>query len=338
MVSKKKEDNSRLRDLYEYVDCKTDAPSSFGSGGVEGSRGWIDKFDDKLDIEIVSMDENDLIFDMSGVDAPIANALRRIMLSEVPTMAIEKVFIADNTSIIQDEILAHRFGLIPLRVDPREFDFPRADGEETDRDTLTFTLDVTCKHRPNVPENAPDEEKYENCKVYSRDIKWVPQGDQETKFPMGVSPVHEDILIAKLRPGQRIKVELHAHKGIGKQHAKWSPVCTASYRLLPEIRLTRPFLGEEAENLVKKCPLGVFEIEEASGESRAVVANPRSCTMCRECIRDVDWDRDLKLLRKRTHFIFSVESTGALAPDVLVLEAIRILKDKASCVLQALDD
>ena len=64
---------------------------------------------------------DELEFDMVGVDAAIANAVRRVLLSEVPTMAIEKVFINNNTSIIQDEVLAHRLGLIPIKADPRRF-------------------------------------------------------------------------------------------------------------------------------------------------------------------------------------------------------------------------
>lgn len=60
-------------------------------------------------------------FDLKGVDAPIANALRRIMIAEVPTMAIHKVYIYQNTSIIADEVLAHRLGLIPILADPRLF-------------------------------------------------------------------------------------------------------------------------------------------------------------------------------------------------------------------------
>jgi hypothetical protein len=42
-----------------------------------------------------------LVFDMIGVDPAVANALRRILISEVPTVAIEHVFIVNNTSIIQ---------------------------------------------------------------------------------------------------------------------------------------------------------------------------------------------------------------------------------------------
>ncbi|KAF6115601.1 RNA polymerase I and III subunit C [Phyllostomus discolor] len=74
------------------------------------------------------MDENTLEFDMVGIDAAIANAFRRILLAEVPTMAVEKVLVYNNTSIVQDEILAHRLGLIPIHADPRLFEY-RIQGE-----------------------------------------------------------------------------------------------------------------------------------------------------------------------------------------------------------------
>lgn len=62
-------------------------------------------------------------FDLIGIHPAIANTFRRLMLSEVPSMAIEKVYIHNNTSIIQDEVLAHRLGLIPLKADPGLFEF-----------------------------------------------------------------------------------------------------------------------------------------------------------------------------------------------------------------------
>lgn len=60
---------------------------------------------------------------MCGLDAAIANAIRRTMIAEVPLMAIEKVFVTNNTSVIPDEILVHRLGLIPIRVDPALFEY-----------------------------------------------------------------------------------------------------------------------------------------------------------------------------------------------------------------------
>jgi DNA-directed RNA polymerase I and III subunit RPAC1 len=67
------------------------------------------------------LSDEEIVFDLIGIDASIANAFRRILLAEVPTMAIEHVYIWNNSSIIQDEVLAHRLGLIPLKVDPRAF-------------------------------------------------------------------------------------------------------------------------------------------------------------------------------------------------------------------------
>lgn len=62
-----------------------------------------------------------MIVELIGIDAPLANAFRRIIIAEVPTVAIEEVFFENNTSIIQDEVLAHRLGLIPINADPRIF-------------------------------------------------------------------------------------------------------------------------------------------------------------------------------------------------------------------------
>ena len=61
-------------------------------------------------------------------------------------------------------------------------------------------------------------------------------------------------------------MEMICEKGIGKTHAKWSPVCTAWYRMQPDIRLTDKVLGEDAEKLKKTCPMGVFDIEDLAGK------------------------------------------------------------------------
>ena len=78
-----------------------------------------------LKVKVISETEakDELIFDLIGVDAPIANALRRILLAEVPSVAIETVWLYNNTSLIQDEVLALRLGLVPLNVDPRLLEF-----------------------------------------------------------------------------------------------------------------------------------------------------------------------------------------------------------------------
>jgi DNA-directed RNA polymerase I and III subunit RPAC1 len=190
-------------------------------------------------------------------------------------------------------------------------------------ETILFKLDVVCSKNPNEDDVNP----YINSNVYSRDLKWNPIGDQK-KILGDVRPVHNDILIAKLRPGQAIHLECYVEKGIGKTHAKWSPVATASYRLLPEIEITKKFKQKNAEALVAKCPTKVFDIE----DGEAVVKRPRDCTMCRECIREEGWEDFVKLGRVKDHFIFSIESVGIYAPEEIFRESLRIFYQKVNQV------
>lgn len=78
-------------------------------------------------------------FDMIGIHPFLANTFRRLMISDVPSMAIEKVYVYNNTSIIQDEVLVHRLGLIPLKADPRQFEF-RPEGNLYKFTVLKHTL------------------------------------------------------------------------------------------------------------------------------------------------------------------------------------------------------
>ncbi|CAM2111361.1 DNA-directed RNA polymerases I and III subunit RPAC1 isoform X2 [Caretta caretta] len=298
------------------------------------------EFEKNFRVDVIRMDESTLEFDMVGIDAAIANAFRRILLAEVPTMAVEKVFVYNNTSIVQDEILAHRLGLVPIRADPRLFEYKnQGDEEGTEIDTLQFQLKIKCSRNPcAVKESSDPNELYINHRVYSKHITWVPLGNQADLFPdADLRPVHDDILIAQLRPGQEIDVLMHCVKGIGKDHAKFSPVATASYRLLPDITLLQPIEGEAAETLKKCFSPGVIEIQNIKGKKVARVANARMDTFSREIFRHDDLKNFVRLARVRDHYIFSVESTGVLPPDVLVSEAIKVLIGKCRRFLDELD-
>uniref|UniRef100_A0A673HXL4 DNA-directed RNA polymerases I and III subunit RPAC1 n=1 Tax=Sinocyclocheilus rhinocerous TaxID=307959 RepID=A0A673HXL4_9TELE len=300
----------------------------------------LEKFKKNFRIDIVHSDENLLEFDMIGIDAAIANAFRRILLAEVPTMAIEKAFIYNNTSIIQDEILAHRLGLVPIKADPRLFEYRNPEDQEgTEIDTIQLQLKVKCTRNPRAPKDSSDpKELYLNHMVYSGDIKWLPIGNQADVFADAkIGPVHGDILLAQLRPGQELDIVMHCVKGIGKDHAKFSPVATASYRLLPEITLLQTIEGEQAERLKRCFSPGVIEIQNVNGRKVAKVVNSRLDTCSREVLRHDDLKNLVKLGRVRDHFIFSVESTGILPADVLVTEAINVLISKCQKFLTELD-
>ena len=118
-------------------------------------------------------------------------------------------------------------------MDPSLFELKSdAQDQATDRNTLVFKLDVTCTRKSKPPgargtkkaEPEP-EEIYNHSVVTSGDLTWEPQGEQSEVFASNPPrPTNESIVLAKLRPGQEISMDLHAIKGFGKEHAKWSPV------------------------------------------------------------------------------------------------------------------
>ena len=142
-------------------------------------------------------------------------------------------------------------------------------------------------------------------------------------------------------------MEITCEKGIGKTHAKWSPVSTAYYRLVPDIKIKSDIKNEEAKELKKLCPVGVFDIEDLGREStyiilicleRAVVGDVRKCTTCRECIRSSKFGDKIELSKIKDRFEFHVESVGQYKPEEIVMEAIKKLKEKAEHWLEVLEN
>ncbi|XP_059618611.1 DNA-directed RNA polymerases I and III subunit RPAC1 [Phlebotomus argentipes] len=298
----------------------------------------FEKFREKLRINIVSYKSMEMEFDVIGIHPAIVNAFRRIMLSEIPTMAIEKVMIYNNTSIIQDEVLAHRLGLIPLRADARLFEYKTDDSEDgTENDTLEFELKFKyTKKGKDGHKDASSENYIKNTSVYSSQIKWLPKGRQASLYKeIDIGPIHDDILISRMRPGHELDLKLVAVKGIGQDHAKFSPVATAYYRLLPEIKLNRTVSGCDAR-LLKQCfSPGVIDIDD---HQRAYVKNARYDSNSRNVFRYPHLSDAVTMSRVQNHFIFSVESVGSLKPDEIFVEAVKCLKRKCRLFLDEISE
>lgn len=173
--------------------------------------------------------------------------LRRYPSVQVPTIAIEHVWIAVNSSIIQDEVLAHRVGLIPIRADARRLDYVIGD-EETDKDTIVFHFDVEC--------TAGSGDRVINGSALSGAMKWLPQGSQNEVFPEGVAPVHDDIVVAKLKPGQRIEFEAHCRKGVGK--CTYNPFADNLEELLADSNYLLPSHHRKGPHEVQSCGHGLI--------------------------------------------------------------------------------
>lgn len=157
-----------------------------------------------LKVKVLEDAEDRVSLQLDGVDRSYANAVRRFCLSEVPSMAIDDVVILENSSVLYDEILAHRLGMVPLKTDLERYILP----EKCDCGTP-----LGCqKCRVLLVLDASAHEKTRT--VYSGDLV---SEDRE------ISPISASIPIVKLAPGQTVKLEAYARLGRGKEHAKWQP-------------------------------------------------------------------------------------------------------------------
>ena len=147
---------------------------------------------DLSSLDVISKDSEKIAIKLKGVPLQYANALRRVCLNGVPVFAIDTVDIIENTSVLPDEGLAHRLGLIPLKTDLSKFN-------ESDKIRLLLVLDSG--------------ESDQTRAVLSSELS----SEDDT-----VKPVSDKIPIVQLAPGQKIKIECYARLGRGTEHAKWN--------------------------------------------------------------------------------------------------------------------
>ncbi|KAG1811142.1 DNA-directed RNA polymerase [Suillus subaureus] len=300
----------------------------------------LERFKKGLTVKIERLSNRSIEFDLVGVDASIANAYRRILIAEVPTICVERVYVWDNTSVVVDEVFAQRIGLVPLNVDPALMDMKQSQNDQaTDRNTLVFRLQVSCERRKNAPKDTTDPNKlYINHEVLSSHLKWVPQGEQEIVLADNPpAPTNLNIVLTKLRPGQEVDMELHAVKGVGKDHAKFCPVATASYRLLPLVILNpeKPVPRELAEKFQKCFSSGVIRVDPRTKAVSVDSKKMRNETMSREVYRHPEFEGCVQLARVRDHFLFNIESEGFYPPQRLLPEAIAVMRAKIATVKRA---
>ncbi len=155
-----------------------------------------------MELKIIERGSNKIKFNVKGINVSTANALRRTIISKIPIMAIEEVIFYENSSILHDEVLAHRLGLVPLKTD--------SSGPDTIELSLTAAGPKT---------------------VYSGDL--IPKELKvkgKSKPSSGDIVVYEQMPLVKLTKNQNIKLEATARLGCGKEHMKWQGGL-ASYKM-----------------------------------------------------------------------------------------------------------
>lgn len=147
------------------------------------------------------------------------------------------------------------------------------------------------------------------------------------------------VAIVKMGPGQRLKLKAVARMGIGKEHAKWTPVAVATYRFWPIITINEEQVAtltmEQKQELIEVCPDIILELDDVTGSIKPVENYWEVSTYTedlkthQESLKKRKEDEDFVIIQHSTDkFVFTVESTGAMDADEIVMSALRVLKDR----------
>ncbi len=245
-----------------------------------------------MKIEKLKEQGNKLSFVLRDSDHVTANTLRRIMLVEVPVMAVDEVNFHKNDSALYDEILALRIGLVPIKTDLKSYKLREectCKGEGCPKCQLNFTLD--CK--------GP-------CTVYAKDLK-----SQDSK----ISVAHPDLPLVKLLEGQQLNLEATAILGKGKEHTKFSPGLIF-FRSYPVIETKG-----NISNVKGLCPKDILEVK----GSKVVINDLLKCDLCEVCAEN---NNNLLVKSSEKDFVFVIESWEQLPSKQILLESLNILEVK----------
>ena len=264
-----------------------------------------------IEIRLLEQDKekNQVSFVLMDSTPSFANIIRRTTIEEVPVMAIEEVEFRKNNSILYDEMIAHRLGLLPLSTDLKSYNLPsecKCEGKGCARCQLKLTL----------KSKGP-------CMVYASDIH---TRDAE------IRPVYTKTPIVKLLKNQSLEIEATAVLGQGKEHVKWSPG-HIYYKNKPSIEIDLKAC-DGCGKCVEQCPTKTMEIK----ENKAVVSKDHllDCHLCNACVEACP--KKSITLTKTNDFIFYVESWGQLDCKKILLEASKLFDDKLDLFLQKLKE
>lgn len=248
-----------------------------------------------MKLKKINEKENKILFLIDGVSEVFANTLRRLILEEVPTLAVHELEVRANNSALYDEMLALRLGLIPIKTDLNVFSLPKSQAEIDERS-------AGCTLRIELKSNKKGI-------VYAQEAK---SADPSTTF------VYPKMPIVKLLSKQKIDLTMTAVVGRGKDHIKWAPGFSF-YNFEPEVNVEKV---KDPNKLAKMCSDGVFEL---SGSKIKVNEDK----LYNSQLLDYYAEKNEGLVVNRGNkIVFSLESWGQLECKEILNQCANILTQK----------
>ncbi len=258
----------------------------------------------EYEVQFVDRSERDARFVVRPISPAFANGIRRAMIADVPTFSIDTVRIIENSSVMFDEQIGLRLGLIPLSTPPGEFE----QGDE-----VTLSLDVS----------GPDT-------AYSGDI---------VSSDSMVTVADENVPIIDLKEGQRLELEADAVLDVGREHSKHQGGVAVGYRHLQTVEV----LGDKSEfdDGEPHILRGVIEEQEAEHAVATNGEEPENGQLVETASFDNDLSKRYPGKELAVHdiegaFVFDVETDGSFSVDELVTEGIASLEDRATELKEAI--
>lgn len=249
-----------------------------------------------MEVKLVKKDKNLLVLNIKGVSPAYMNTLRRVIMKEVPVLAVEDVEYRKNSAALYDEIIAHRLGMLSIKTDAKSYNLPatcKCKGAGCAQCQVKMTLKATG---PST--------------VYAEDIK--------SKDPKAV-PVHGKTPIVKLIDGQELELEATAIMGQGNEHAKWN-AALAYYKEVPHLKIAKQ--PANAKELAGKYP----EITEFKSGKLSIDEKELPFYDVHESLI-AEADGNITVDYKDDYYLF-IESWEQLSPKDIMNEAVRIMDDQ----------
>jgi DNA-directed RNA polymerase subunit D len=253
-----------------------------------------------MKVKTTELKGNKGVLRIEDAEMYFVNSLRRVMLADLPKLAIDDVIIYDNTSALFDEIIAHRLGLIPIPTDLQILSFRnvcKCGGKGCPSCTVRYTLS-----------------KEGECVVYS--------GDLQPEHP-SFAITETLVPIVELGKDQRVILEVEAVLGRGKDHAKWQVVLAPRYRMDTVISFDKKNIND-VKAFIESLPKDLCV--EIKGDKLEVKDNSKLPML--ESYLEKNKDNLFMVTKDPTKLVFSFETDGSMSAKAALQESVTILSKK----------